>query len=105
MPDNRNSVPERSHATKEVILSDKRSDLQKCINSFFDIGGLQMPIELLKELLFEYTDHAKNHPWAEFDFDRVSQNTFYTIEIISFLSVLHEKFTEVREMEQEISRN
>ena len=92
-----NSDTSISLTEKEEILKRKQNDLKSHIDKFFDIGGLEMPCDLLKELLSDHCAYSKVHPHAVLDYDFVTGNVFFTMELISFISVLYQKKLEVEE--------
>lgn len=90
-------IMNQSKAIKQEILNRKNDEVLSHIQSFFDIGGVEMPCELIKDLTTEYTEYAKNHPRAVFDYDVVTTNVYYSMELMSFISILYQKLTEVKQ--------
>jgi hypothetical protein len=90
----------RPAAINEEILQRKRSELNTCIKEYFDIGGLDQPCSLLKEVLYGYTANKQNHPSAKLNFQEINNKVFCTMELLSFISVLYQKYTEVRRTEE-----
>ena len=94
-----------SQTGKEEILKRKQAEMISHIESFFFIGGLQMPCELLRDLLTDSNELAKIHPHAELDYDVVTTNVYYTTELMSFISILYQHLHEVKSAKLALSSN
>lgn len=98
-------IMNQSIVIKQEILDRKNDEVLRHIKSFFDIGGVEMPCELIKYLILEYTGNAENHPSAVLDYDAVINNVYYSIELMSFISILYQKLTEAKRAKTALETN
>ena len=80
-----------------------QTEMNDHIKWFFDIDGLTFPFKILKDLSSSYMEFAKIDPDNDFNYKQVVNRTNGTMELMSFLGVLHEMFQSISEVQKEIN--
>jgi hypothetical protein len=96
MQNNISANPSTQIHNKSVITR-KNNELIAHIATFFDIGGVELPCELLKDLLYEYMESQKSEPDTDYKGElMIIDKANKSMELMSFFSVLYEKWTALK---------
>jgi len=76
----------------EEDLANSIADMQKHIDDYFGIGGVELPCDLLKDVACQYAESMKSRPTT----DRTVYRILDTMELLSFISILFAKSEQIK---------
>jgi len=94
-----NQTSEFPDTTKED-LETGIADMQKHIDDYFGIGGVELPCDLLKDIACQYAESMKSQTTK----DRTVYRILDTMELLSFISILFAKVEQVKWLQANCSK-
>lgn len=84
------------------ILKRKQEELCKHIDDYFQTCGLEHPCVVLQEMLLDSMTYLDVHPNGKYSHQYAVDRAVGAMAIMSFLSVLYERFAELKEVEAKL---